>query len=135
MQVADALLEVFNLVFEGGKALLCEAVGKRLCDAHEWEGACAGALLPPDYRFDLARNWTLVEALLSHPFIQVQWIFVAKPVREALLAYARRSGMSAALFQRADQALRQPTDSLSHDDQDCQGDHAHESERGKRPGR
>lgn len=35
-------------------AELCEAVGKRLCDAHEWEGACAGALLPPDYRFDLA---------------------------------------------------------------------------------
>jgi len=37
-------------------AELCEAVGKRLCDAHEWEGACAGALEPPDYRFDLARG-------------------------------------------------------------------------------
>ena len=33
---------------------LCEAIGKRLCDAHEWEGACAGALDRPDYRFDLA---------------------------------------------------------------------------------
>jgi hypothetical protein len=28
-------------------------MGKRLCDAHEWEGACAGSLEPPDYRFDL----------------------------------------------------------------------------------
>ena len=37
-------------------AQVCEALGKRLCDAHEWEGACAGALLPPDYRFDLARG-------------------------------------------------------------------------------
>lgn len=37
-------------------AEVCEALGKRLCDAHEWEGACAGALLPPDYRFDLARG-------------------------------------------------------------------------------
>ncbi|MCM2256827.1 MAG: hypothetical protein NDJ94_14305 [Vicinamibacteria bacterium] len=37
-------------------AQLCEAVGKRLCDAHEWEGACAGKLEPPDYRFDLARG-------------------------------------------------------------------------------
>jgi formylglycine-generating enzyme required for sulfatase activity len=37
-------------------AELCEAVGKRLCDAHEWEGACAGALEAPDYRFDLARG-------------------------------------------------------------------------------
>jgi hypothetical protein len=35
-------------------AEICRAVGKRLCDAHEWEGACAGALEAPDYRFDLA---------------------------------------------------------------------------------
>jgi hypothetical protein len=35
-------------------AALCTAVGKRLCDAHEWEGACAGSLQEPDYRFDLA---------------------------------------------------------------------------------
>jgi formylglycine-generating enzyme required for sulfatase activity len=32
-------------------ALLCEALGKRLCDAHEWEGACAGALLPPETEY------------------------------------------------------------------------------------
>lgn len=37
-------------------AQVCEAMGKRLCDAHEWEGACQGRLLPPDYRFDLARG-------------------------------------------------------------------------------
>jgi formylglycine-generating enzyme required for sulfatase activity len=35
-------------------AELCAAIGKRLCDAHEWEGACAGSLAPADYRFDLA---------------------------------------------------------------------------------
>ncbi|HEX9737237.1 MAG TPA: hypothetical protein VGG06_35180 [Thermoanaerobaculia bacterium] len=35
-------------------AQICAALGKRLCDAHEWEGACAGALTEPDYRFDLA---------------------------------------------------------------------------------
>ncbi len=33
-------------------AQLCEAEGKRMCDAHEWEGACEGNLLPPDYEFD-----------------------------------------------------------------------------------
>ena len=37
-------------------AQVCEAMGKRLCDAHEWEGACDGRLLAPDYRFDLARG-------------------------------------------------------------------------------
>jgi len=44
-------------------ALLCEAEGKRLCDAHEWEGACAGSLEEPDYRFDLARGRDLVSAV------------------------------------------------------------------------
>ena len=39
-------------------ARICTAMGKRLCDAHEWEGACAGALEPPDYRFDLAAGRT-----------------------------------------------------------------------------
>jgi len=37
-------------------AEICAAMGKRLCDAHEWEGACAGSLGPPDYRFDLAKG-------------------------------------------------------------------------------
>jgi formylglycine-generating enzyme required for sulfatase activity len=37
-------------------AEICRVMGKRLCDAHEWEGACAGALKAPDYRFDLARG-------------------------------------------------------------------------------
>jgi formylglycine-generating enzyme len=32
-------------------AMLCEAEGKRLCDAHEWEGACAGALHAADAEY------------------------------------------------------------------------------------
>lgn len=35
-------------------AQVCAAMGKRLCDAHEWEGSCEGSLGPADYRFDLA---------------------------------------------------------------------------------
>jgi formylglycine-generating enzyme required for sulfatase activity len=46
-------------------AQVCEAVGKRLCDAHEWEGACEGRLLPPDYRFDLAAGLPAAEAIRS----------------------------------------------------------------------
>lgn len=37
-------------------AEICEAEGKRICDAHEWEGACAGALEPPDYDFEHAQG-------------------------------------------------------------------------------
>jgi hypothetical protein len=37
-------------------AQICEAEGKRLCDAHEWEGACDGRLEAPDYPFELAKD-------------------------------------------------------------------------------
>jgi hypothetical protein len=37
-------------------AEICWAMGKRLCDAHEWEGGCAGSLAPAGYRFDLSRG-------------------------------------------------------------------------------
>jgi len=37
---------------------LCHALGKRLCDAHEWEGACAGVVKDPrdDYEWDQRRR-------------------------------------------------------------------------------
>jgi hypothetical protein len=35
---------------------LCKAIGKRLCDAHEWEGACAGALLPAEEEYAFGRE-------------------------------------------------------------------------------
>lgn len=44
-------------------AEICAAEGKRLCDAHEWEGACAGALEAPDYRFDLAKGVDAEDAI------------------------------------------------------------------------
>jgi len=44
-------------------AEICSAEGKRLCDAHEWEGACAGSLEPPDYRFDLTKGVTPEEGI------------------------------------------------------------------------
>ena len=39
-------------------AQICQILGKRLCDAHEWEGACAGKLLPApeEYSFTLTRG-------------------------------------------------------------------------------
>jgi formylglycine-generating enzyme required for sulfatase activity len=30
---------------------ICAAVGKRLCDAHEWEGACAGSVRSPEAEY------------------------------------------------------------------------------------
>jgi hypothetical protein len=44
-------------------AQLCEAEGKRMCDANEWEDACQGSTEPEDYHFDLARGVPPEEAI------------------------------------------------------------------------
>lgn len=44
-------------------AEICAAEGGRLGDAHEWEGAAAGQLLPPDYPFDQIRGLGLSPAV------------------------------------------------------------------------
>lgn len=44
-------------------AAICAAEGKRLCDAHEWEGACDGALEPPDYPFARVRGLPALAAV------------------------------------------------------------------------
>lgn len=36
---------------------ICQSMGKRLCNAHEWEGGCAGSVNPiGDYRFDISNE-------------------------------------------------------------------------------
>lgn len=49
-------------------SLLCRAVGKRLCDAHEWEGACAGALHAADTEYEWAR--LRGEASVHHNYVR-----------------------------------------------------------------
>lgn len=42
---------------------ICRAIGKRLCDAHEWEGACAGALKPPEEEYAFGERRMMMEYL------------------------------------------------------------------------
>jgi len=67
-------------------------------------------------RFDVARNWALVRALLSHATVDVQRIFVAKHLKRALLRYARVAGASRILVRRAARVLLQPGTAVPHDD-------------------
>jgi hypothetical protein len=56
---------------------LCRAIGKRLCDAHEWEGACAGAVHSADAEYEWARKRT--EASWYHNFTrQKVWAYGAE---------------------------------------------------------
>ena len=76
-----------------------------------------GPLPPlPDAHFDAARNWALVEAMLTNPTAQVQWIFVDQALVDLMLAEAERQGTEASVVVRALALLHQPTDSQPHDD-------------------
>jgi sulfatase modifying factor 1 len=44
-------------------AALCKAVGKRLCDAHEWEGGCAGALKSVESEYAFGERRIMMEYL------------------------------------------------------------------------
>jgi penicillin-insensitive murein DD-endopeptidase len=75
-----------------------------------------GSPTNPGARFDLGRNWLLVEEMLTDPAARVSHIFVAAPIRQRLLAFARTRGASRALLDRAQVVMMQPTTSLPHDD-------------------
>ncbi|MGK3960445.1 penicillin-insensitive murein endopeptidase [Sorangium sp. So ce118] len=70
----------------------------------------------PGARFDLPRNWLLVQHLLTDPRARVSHIFISDALRSALLAHAKRIGVSRALLVRAQLAMMQPTGSEPHDD-------------------
>lgn len=67
-------------------------------------------------RFDDARNWALLTALLTDPHARVTHVFVVSHLRTRLLAYAARVGAPAALRAHAAEIMMQPHNALPHDD-------------------
>jgi len=63
-------------------AQICSAIGKRLCDAHEWEGSCAGALRSADDEY----QW-------GHPRDEVQ--IYHNHVRDVVWAYGKQKKIAA----------------------------------------
>jgi penicillin-insensitive murein endopeptidase len=78
--------------------------------------AAAESPTMPGAHFDLPRNWFLVEQMLTDPGARVSHIFIAEPLRQKLLGYARTHGVSRALLDHAQIVMMQPTASLPHDD-------------------
>jgi len=67
-------------------------------------------------RFDTARNWALVEALLTDPTIRVQWVFVSQPLEDRLIDYATRHRRPRWLVEYARTVLYDPPDAPTHSD-------------------
>lgn len=67
-------------------------------------------------RFDDARNWTFVEALLEDRDASVKYLFVSGALRARLLAYAAKKGAPKELVDRAAAAMISPKEADAHDD-------------------
>lgn len=67
-------------------------------------------------RFDEARNWTLVEALLSDENANVRYLFISNALKARLLAYALKKKVPAELIARAAGAMVSPAGADVHDD-------------------
>lgn len=67
-------------------------------------------------RFDVEREWLLVEALLEDPEARIQWIFVSDVAQAMLLEWAMASGASPEIILRAQRVMAQPNPGGVHDD-------------------
>jgi glycerol-3-phosphate O-acyltransferase len=67
-------------------------------------------------RFDTARTWLLVRAMVASPHADVQWIFVSKPLEALVVEYALALGEDPELVWHAENVMLQPSDSAAHDD-------------------
>lgn len=70
----------------------------------------------PGARFDDARNWAFVAAIVGDAHARVTHVFVATPIRQRLLDYAARIGAPLAIRIRASELMAQPRGALPHDD-------------------
>jgi sulfatase modifying factor 1 len=69
---------------------LCHALGKRLCDAHEWEGACAGALKDADSEYAWGERRIMMQ-YLHNQHREMVWSY-GKEKNHALCATGSKKG-------------------------------------------
>jgi penicillin-insensitive murein endopeptidase len=70
----------------------------------------------PGVRFDEARNWTMIEAMLKDDKANVHYMFISNALRAKLLSYAAKKHVSKELLERAASVMMSPRDADLHDD-------------------
>jgi penicillin-insensitive murein endopeptidase len=66
------------------------------------------------YKFDAARNWALIESLLTDATTDVQHIFVSNPIKRLLMRQALKENANPELLMRARRVISQPSHGAPH---------------------
>ncbi len=66
------------------------------------------------YKFDAARNWALIESLLSQPTTDVQHIFVSNAIKRRLIHQAVKERANPEMLMRARRVITQPRHGAPH---------------------
>jgi sulfatase modifying factor 1 len=69
---------------------ICAAEGKRLCDAHEWEGACAGALHTPDVDYTFGER-RIMQEYLHNKTREMIWAYGSKADQKKCATMSHKS--------------------------------------------
>ncbi len=68
------------------------------------------------WTLDVPRTWAIVAGLIESSSDTIQWIFVYRPIGDALLEHARAIDAPARTIEIAERVLHQPGDSAPHND-------------------
>jgi penicillin-insensitive murein endopeptidase len=89
--------------------LLCDDKGRPIPSYyHHFDRDGVSRSHGPRYRFDAARNWQLVVALVDNADLAIERIVIGRHLRAAMLAYAEASHVPAALRRRVAEKLIPP---------------------------
>jgi len=69
---------------------LCAALGKRICDAHEWEGGCAGELKPAETEYAFGQRRMMIEYLHNQER-KIVWAYGPEKHHEKCATMSKKS--------------------------------------------
>jgi penicillin-insensitive murein DD-endopeptidase len=98
----------FYVLDQNGRSILLDRFV-----AFSGQGTSAG---DPNLRFDDHRNWLLVQSWVRDRRAGLSHIFVSRPLRQRLLAFAAKNPSYAKYVGEATALLKQPEDAAPHDD-------------------
>lgn len=67
-------------------------------------------------RLDPGRTWITVRGIATAPGVEVEYVFVAEPLKKKILAWARDHKEAPEVIQKAADVMRQPGGAAPHDD-------------------